>query len=302
MSFEHVFDQLEISTHPFAVCELRGKCDMDIGQEANVSLHYILTGEGELTIQGGPAIQVSPGSLVLVPALQSHALHSYGIANESFLKCDSPELKLPHMLKTDHTGDGQVTALCSHLQVGLRGVVDVINLIRVPIVERVGSNDSLHSTLHQLLKELGNPTLGSRAMIRTLLTQCVIEMLRKRLVHDDGGLRWMAALRDSTMWKALFTMLDEPGAPHTVESLAHSVGMSRSAFAERFTDAYGSGPIELLRDLRMRRAAALLRSSNLPVKRIAQLVGFNSRTAFSRVFEQRSGQSPTDYRRDVEKD
>jgi len=103
MSFEHVFDQLEISTHPFAVCELRGKCDMDIGQEANVSLHYILTGEGELTIQGGPAIQVSPGSLVLVPALQSHALHSYGIANESFLKCDSPELKLPHMLKTDHT-------------------------------------------------------------------------------------------------------------------------------------------------------------------------------------------------------
>jgi len=40
-----------------------------------------------------------------------------------------------------------------------------------------------------------------------------------------------------------------------------------------------------------------LRDSELPVKRVAQMAGFNSRTAFSRVFEQRTGQSPTEYRR-----
>jgi len=95
----------------------------------------------------------------------------------------------------------------------------------------------------------------------------------------------------------LRALLDEPGAAHTVESLAEKVGMSRSAFAERFTAAYGSGPIELLRDLRMQRAAGLLLDSELPIKRIAQMVGFNSRTAFSRVFEKHTGRSPSDYRR-----
>ena len=64
-------------------------------------------------------------------------------------------------------------------------------------------------------------------------------------------------------------MLDRPSHPHTVESLAQAAGMSRSSFAERFSDAYGSGPMKLLRDLRMHLAASLLTESDLPAKRIA---------------------------------
>ncbi len=299
MNFEHVFDQLELATDPFAICELRGKCDLNMGQDASASLHYILTGEGALMLPGSTAIQVAPGSLVLIPALQRHALRSYGKSNDAYLQCNPPELKLKYLLKEAQHDDrqGQVTALCSHIKVGLRGAFDVIDLIRDPIVEQIGATSPMYPTLRQLLSELSRPKLGSRAMIRSLLTQCVIDMLRNRLIQDDSGLRWMAALRDPTVWEALQAMLDDPGAAHTVESLADRVSMSRSAFAERFSEAYGSGPIELLRDLRMRQAAALLRDSELPVKRVAQMAGFNSRTAFSRVFEQRTGQSPTEYRR-----
>jgi len=299
MNFEHVFDKLEIATDPFAICELRGKCDFNMGQDANASLHYILNGEGALKLPGSTAIQVAPGSLILIPALQSHALYSYGKSTGSYLHCDPPELKLQHLLKEGQNNDtdGQITALCSHITVGLRGAFNVIDLIRDPIVEQIGTASPMYPTLSLMLSELSRPTLGSRAMIRSLLTQCLIEMLRTRLIKDDGGLRWMAALRDPTVWEALRALLDEPGAAHTVESLAEKVGMSRSAFAERFTAAYGSGPIELLRDLRMQRAAGLLLDSELPIKRIAQMVGFNSRTAFSRVFEKHTGRSPSDYRR-----
>ena len=182
------------------------------------------------------------------------------------------------------------------MHVGLRGAENVIDLIRSPIVERIDEESPLRPVLNMLLHELSRPTTGSRAMIRTLLTQCMIEMLRRRLAHDDEGLRWMAALRDPSVWEALRALLDAPGDPHTVESLAARVGMSRSIFAQRFSAAYGSGPIELLRDLRLRRAARLLRDTDLPVKTIAHEVGFSSRTAFSRLFEQRTGQSPLHYR------
>lgn len=301
MDFEHIFDQLEITTKPFAICELHGNCDLDMGHDVGASIHYVLTGEGALIFPDAPPIQVAPGSLVLIPALQSHILRCFGVSSDSVLKCEAAELKLDHLLKNNQrvNENRQMSVLCSHIQVGLRGAIDVIDLIRAPIVERIGTQSVLHPTLHTILRELSNPTLGSRAMIRALLTQCVIETLRTRLIHDDGGLRWMAALRDPSVWEAILTMLNKPGEPHTVESLAQKVGMSRSTFAEKFTAAYGSGPIELLRDLRIRRASKLLSETELPVKRIAQLVGFNSRTAFSRVFEQRTGQSPSAYRRDV---
>lgn len=126
--------------------------------------------------------------------------------------------------------------------------------------------------------------------------QCMIAMLRERLASQDAAFQWMAALADPSVWNALRLMLDAPGDPHTVESLADSVRMSRSAFAKRFAAAYGSGPMELLRELRMRRAGVLLRDTDLPVKRIAEMVGFASRSAFTRAFEGQAGLSPRAFR------
>jgi AraC-like DNA-binding protein len=52
----------------------------------------------------------------------------------------------------------------------------------------------------------------------------------------------------------------------------------------------------LLRDLRMHLAASLLTQSDLPVKRIAELAGFQSRSAFTRTFESATGLSPRSFR------
>ncbi|KKM25844.1 hypothetical protein LCGC14_1590830, partial [marine sediment metagenome] len=293
MEFEHIFDELEITTNPFAICELQGTSNLGLERDASATLHYILSGEGEITLRSRAPLRVYRGSLVLIPALQSHGLHSFGVTSNPVPKCKPAALSLGHLMATpDCGGDGQLIALCAHVDVGLRGVADIIDLIREPLIENVSAPNRMHPALQTLLYEIANPSLGSRAMIRALLTQCMIEMLRKRLAVSDNALHWMAALADPTVWKALRAMLDEPGDNHTVESLADSVGMSRAAFAKRFSSAYGSGPIELLRDLRMRRAGALLRDTDFPVKRVAEMVGFTSRSAFSRAFETTTGQPP----------
>jgi transcriptional regulator GlxA family with amidase domain len=129
----------------------------------------------------------------------------------------------------------------------------------------------------------------------------MIHLLRKRLLAHDPALNWMAALIDEGLWNALRVMLDRPGHPHRVESLAAVAGMSRSSFAERFSAAYGSGPMNLLRDLRMNLAGSLLEQSELPVKRIDELVGFQSRSAFTRTFESVTGKSPRAFRSDLRK-
>lgn len=299
MSFDHIFDELEISTDPFALCELRGACDLGLGGDTTVTLHYILSGEGQISIRGRPPLRVARGNLVLIPALQSHALHSFGQTTDPIPDCKPAALNLAHVLEKSpdiQHEQSQLTALCSHVNVGLRGAEDIISLIREPLVENVFTNSAIKPLLDGLLDEISNPRLGSRAMIRTILTQCMIDLLRQRIMVQDESMGWMAALKDQSVWNALRAMLDSPGDAHTVDSLASTVGMSRSAFAKRFSDSYGSGPMELLRELRMKMAGSLLRDSDLPVKRIAEIVGFTSRSAFSRMFEIKTGQNPREFR------
>ena len=108
----------------------------------------------------------------------------------------------------------------------------------------------------------------------------VVVELRVRLEAGDPAVTWLAALADPGLWRGLRAMLEDPGRPHTLESLAEAAGMSRSRFAARFQAAYGQGAMTLLRDLRLARA-----------------VGFQSRSAFTRAFRHWSGESPARWRR-----
>ncbi|MEP3276198.1 MAG: AraC family transcriptional regulator [Stappiaceae bacterium] len=297
MSFERIFDELEISADPFALCELQGKCTLGLGGQSGATLHYLLAGKGELVLKDRPPIPIQAGTLALVPTLHPHTLRSFGAPGNPVPKCHPAELDLASHLRTgeDPEQAEKLLAICSHVDVGIRGTGGLVNLVREPIVEQV-DEDAMRMPVASILAELSYPKLGSRALIRTLLLQCVIQLLRDRVLANDRAMNWMQALIDEKLWASLHVMLESPGEHHTVESLASMAGMSRSTFASRFASAYGSGPMELLRELRMHLAASLLIRSDMPVKRVAALVGFSSRSAFTRTFTQVTGTSPNQFR------
>ncbi|MET9075111.1 helix-turn-helix domain-containing protein [Streptomyces sp. NPDC004232] len=88
----------------------------------------------------------------------------------------------------------------------------------------------------------------------------------------------------------------DPGAPHTVRSLAESVALSPSRFAHLFTLCTGRSPMRALREARLRHAARLLRSTDLTVERVAAASGFPSPYHFSRIFREHHGMPPGAYR------
>ena len=79
--------------------------------------------------------------------------------------------------------------------------------------------------------------------------------------------------------------------------LAHEVGLSRSALAERFTHLVGQPPMQYLANWRMQLAANYLLSGNDSVAAIAQRVGYESNAAFSRAFKTMVGVSPSQWRK-----
>ncbi|MFF7945865.1 helix-turn-helix domain-containing protein [Streptomyces griseorubiginosus] len=88
----------------------------------------------------------------------------------------------------------------------------------------------------------------------------------------------------------------DPGAPHTVRSLAAEVALSPSRFAHLFTRQQGHSPMRAVREARLQHAARLLESTDLSVGRVAAASGFSSPFHFNRVFRERYGTPPGAYR------
>lgn len=80
-------------------------------------------------------------------------------------------------------------------------------------------------------------------------------------------------------------------------ALARQCGMGYSLFRKCFRSYNGMAPLEYQIALRLRRAAHLLASSNVPVARIAVETGFKSAAYFSRLFKKRTGLPPAEFRR-----
>jgi AraC-like DNA-binding protein len=102
--------------------------------------------------------------------------------------------------------------------------------------------------------------------------------------------------------RALATILERPADAHDLGSLAREAGMSRSAFAARFAVTFARSPMAFLRDVRLRRGAQMLETTDAPVAVVARTVGFASRTYFSRAFRSAYGVDPHSFRQGLPKE
>jgi AraC-like DNA-binding protein len=79
--------------------------------------------------------------------------------------------------------------------------------------------------------------------------------------------------------------------------------MSRSAFASRFRALVGETPLEHLTQWRMVRAASLIRENQfLTLAAVASAAGYESESAFGKVFRRVIGSSPGKYRQHYQSD
>ena len=108
--------------------------------------------------------------------------------------------------------------------------------------------------------------------------------------------RRLTGLRDAKVGKALAVLHTRPAHTWTTDELAQALGMSRSAFAERFTGLVDMPPMRYLTRWRLQLAAVRLRESPRSLGQIAYDVGYESEAAFSRAFKSAFGITPGDWR------
>jgi AraC-like DNA-binding protein len=160
---------------------------------------------------------------------------------------------------------------------------------------------AFQSVLELLALETEAPGMGSEAVVSRLFELLFVHAIRAYSAQPGGPTRgWLAANADRNLARALEAMHEAPAEDWTVDALARTAGMSRSAFAARFKTVVGQTPLEYLTQWRMYCATRLLQHSSLALSDVSRQVGYDSVAAFNRVFRRETAMTPGAFRKGLD--
>ena len=143
----------------------------------------------------------------------------------------------------------------------------------------------------QLDEELQARKGGFGFLATALFMQIVVFLARSYTQEKNPDSQ--ALLRIAEAISHLETHYNEEVEAADLARIAH---MSQRSFFRVFQAAMGMPPMAYLLQLRIQRAAALLRDSALTITEIAYEVGFNDSNYFTRQFKKHFNQTPKQYR------
>ena len=303
MLLDRLLASLRVEVAPLTVCDVRRGWRVVMPPEGHVSLHFVVRGHGRLRDADGRTHPLHEGSVFVGPpggGLRVEPPDDAAHELDAAADCSLPEQGLRRMVAG--AGDGALLMVCGAVRATYGGSVGLFDGLREPLIVEFEDDPRIRAVFEALLAEQANPAPGSQTMMRALMTQGLVAVLRRLCDCGTCTLPWMVALGDDRLVRALDLMLEAPERSHTLESVAKVAGMSRSAFAERFASTFGRTAMDLLREVRLDRGAELLRTTDLPVQTVAERVGLSSRSYFSKAFRARFGVDPAGYRATARED
>ncbi|WP_089099760.1 AraC family transcriptional regulator [Streptomyces hyaluromycini] len=268
--------------------------------------HVVLRGTAWLVPEQGEPVRLAPGDVVFLAHGGRHALSSGpGVPLEEVrLLPDGTWTPLP--VRETPPGCPDTVTLCGTYRLDRtrshRLLAELPEIVHIPA--RVGRHRSLRAAVELIGMELEDREPGTDAIVTSLLDTLLLYILRawwedEREAGRDGG--WAGALADPAVAAALRAIHGDPAHPWTVGELGAAGGLSRAAFARRFTALVGEPPLGYLTWWRMTTAGRLLRDDTLTLRQIAERTGYTSEFAFAKAFKREYGTAPGQYRRSTDR-
>ena len=249
-----------------------------------------------------PPVALQAGDVIAFPQGDPHVLSSKpGMRGDTFGK---PEFEyrdgLPIPVFMDLNGGGEERAhfICGFLGCDPHPFNPLIEALPPILHLRAGKeNNWLDAFMRFALTEAGDKRLGGSKILSRLGEVMFADLVRRyveSLPEDSRG--WLGGLRDRHVGRALKLLHAEPARGWTLDELAKQSGLSRSSFAERFTEFVGTPPMQYLQRWRLQMAASKLLDGATSIAVVAAQTGYESEAAFSRAFKRVLGEPPAEWR------
>jgi AraC-like DNA-binding protein len=276
------------------------------GADHLIAYHVVTAGRCFARIVGGEPIALEAGEVVVFTRADPHIMSSSPTASADPTTADLLDIafagQMPfHINYAGGGGGGGSTQLvCGYLACDAHPFNPLLDALP-PVIKagdlRDGATGWLGQFIRMALAEVSEKRPGGDTVLTKLSELMFIDVLRRYIEtlppHKTG---WLAGLRDPLIGKALALIHDQPAHHWTIDTLAKQSGMSRTVFAERFTELVGIPSMNYLTKWRMQVASELLMGSNANLARIAADIGYESEAAFSRAFKRLFGVPPSAWR------
>ncbi len=154
--------------------------------------------------------------------------------------------------------------------------------------------DEIAAAWHSCARE----TAGYELAVRAALSRLAFQLTLRGPAAPPPTAR---SLRETARMKAMLRYIEQNlDAPLDTAAIAASAAVSESECLRCFRRTIGLPPVQYVRQLRIRRAAALLRETDLSVSEIGARCGFPDASYFAKTFRALTGRSPGAYRRSDE--
>lgn len=173
---------------------------------------------------------------------------------------------------------------------------DIFNQATIVREDELNKHPWLKSTFDQLSSEYMEQNPGNEIIVNKLTEVVLVELIRINFGRQEEH-SFLYALQDKRIKKALECMHEYPENQWTIENLASTIGMSRAAFAKKFTSLVGQTVFTYLSNLRIQKAKEMILTTNWLIDDIALNVGYESERAFNKTFSKYMGMTPKQFRK-----
>jgi len=265
-----------------------------------IAYHYVVSGRLFIELENTQPLEAGAGEILVLPRNDRHVLGSAPGLPPALIDhlIQPPDGSRPAVLRMGGGGD-ETHIVCGFLGCDVPNnplVAALPSLLQLNMSEGAGGA-FVGDAFRHAAGEFATGGVGSATVLSKLAELLFVEAVRRYLAtlpEDQTG--WLAGLRDRFVGQALALMHTRTAHAWTTDQLARAVGLSRSAFAERFTGLVGKPPMRYLTQWRLQLAAVRLRESPRATVQIANEVGYESEAAFSRAFKKAFGLTPSAWR------
>ncbi len=288
-----IFSTFNVSAQVFHNGQYCGSWSIDTSGANYLSFHIVTHGRCYLTVEGmEPEItELNQGDLVLFPHDAKHCISNEPSFASEVNRSNSTDFKGGVV----DNATGLVCGYFVHQHPLIKQMTDYLP-ISIVIKKQNDKSGSLSTFVKLLVEESLNANKGSTFILEKL-SECILASLLREYLSLEKGL--FAALVNERLNPSIKAIIKQPADKWSLAKLAELSHMSRSSYSELFKKVVGVPVMEYVTQWRVSVAYNLLTDPSETTLSVAQQVGYDNESSFSKAFKRVSGVSPGEVRSKV---
>ena len=294
--YDEVLHYLKLNSIYYSRSSLGGQnWGVDVPAYEHTSMFHIVTSGSCIVEIRDQIIQLKKGDVIFISRACGHCVKGYDGAEVQNL-LDLPVKKISDFYETLDLNENETEKtiiLCGVVKISHPAGEKLIE--EMPDVIRVEKNQHLFGHIMDdivdlMFREAEGEFLGGETVITRLADVLMIQAIRYWVEHaEEFNGKWLHALKDEKIGKALARIHTKPEVNWTIESLGREVGMSRTAFANKFKNLVGDTVLDYLTRWRINLAAMRIKNGERVDLDFVESLGYQSESAFRRTFKKVMG-------------